>query len=157
MLVPLSSVIAGASGVLPPHITAALQSLGPGGSAAPHFASTVPSAPVMPAPSAGQLLQQAAVNQILQQQAAASPPSASYAQAGLNAVSATGRGRLGGGYQGAGGLTSLAALVPHVPSPLHAAAAKSEAPAASAGTACSVNSYHTFVNNVAAIKVTKLL
>lgn len=152
VLVPLSSVIAGASGVLPPHITAALQSLGPGGSAAPHFANTVPSAPVLPAPSAGQLLQQAAVNQILQQQAAAAfAPNPSSAQARPTAASTAGRGRLDGGYPGVGP-TSLAALVPHVPSPPHvagslaaavaaaAAAAKTEAPAASAGSTYNANS-----------------
>lgn len=153
VLVPLSSVIAGASGVLPPHITAALQSLGPGGSAAPHFANTVPSAPVLPAPTAGQLLQQAAVNQVLQQQAAAaSAPNLPSAQARAAAASTAGKARLGGGYPGVGP-TSLAALVPHVPSPPHvagslaaavaaaaAAAAKSEAPTASAGTACNANS-----------------
>ncbi|KAL3140499.1 hypothetical protein ABBQ32_005085 [Trebouxia sp. C0010 RCD-2024] len=155
VLVPLSSVIAGASGVLPPHITAALQSLGPGGSAAPHFANTVPSAPVLPAPSAGQLLQQAAVNQILQQQAAAAfAPNPSSAQARPTAASTAGRGRLDGGYPGVGP-TSLAALVPHVPSPPHvagslaaavaaaAAAAKTEAPAASAVMAPSSPKTHT--------------
>ncbi|KAL3158372.1 High mobility group [Trebouxia sp. C0009 RCD-2024] len=156
VLVPLSSVIAGASGVLPPHITAALQSLGPGGSAAPHFANTVPSAPVLPAPTAGQLLQQAAVNQVLQQQAAAaSAPNLPSAQARAAAASTAGKARLGGGYPGVGP-TSLAALVPHVPSPPHvagslaaavaaaaAAAAKSEAPTASAVMAPSSPQTHT--------------
>ena len=154
VLVPLSSVIAGATGVLPPHITAALQSLGPGGIAAPHFANTVPSAPVLPAPTAGQLLQQAAVNQILQQQAAAAAaaaPNQSSAQARATAASTAGRG-----YAGVGP-TSLAALVPHVPSPPHvagslaaavAAAAKSQAPAASAGTAFTAHALHCLIDHV---------
>ena len=145
VLVPLSSVIAGAAGVLPPHITAALQSLAPASSQPSQSSYPPPSAPIVQAPSASNLLQQAAVNQMLQQ---AAPPAPS-ATAGLAAHQATAgeattavAARLGGGAPGVAG-GSLAALIPHVPHmtlPAHAAAAsaaaaKSEITAPSAGVA----------------------
>lgn len=137
VLIPLSSVMAGASGALSSHVTATLHALGSGDSASPHL-DMLPSAPVLPAPVAYHLPQQAAVNQIMQQQQAAC---ASNAPGG--AATTGGRARLGGAVPST---TSLAALVPHVPQvtpppPPHAPAAlaaavvNSEASAPSAGTA----------------------
>ena len=138
--------MAGACGVLPPHITAALQSLGPGGNC-PQPPNMLPSAPVLPAPSVSQLLQQAAVNQVMQQVAAAAPnmSSGQAVQSSSGVGTTAGRGRLAAPHPGVAS-TSLAALVPHVPQlappphataamPVAAAAAKSEASAPSAGTA----------------------
>ena len=138
--------MAGASGVLSSHVTATLQSLGPGGSASPHFADMVPSAPVLPAPVAYQMPQQATVNQILQQ-AAASALNTS----GAATTTTAGRGRLAGAHPAVPS-TSLAALVPHVPQvapppPPHAAAALTAAAAAAANSEASApsagNTSHT--------------
>ncbi|KAA6417153.1 MAG: hypothetical protein FRX49_12908 [Trebouxia sp. A1-2] len=120
VLVPLSSVLAGATSALPPHITAALQSLAPGGCAPPQHADP-PLPPVPQGPTASQLFQNATVSQLLQQATAAAkaqpqpyqasgshmPPAATFpwpatAVAGPAASAAP---------SGA----SLAALVPHVP------------------------------------------
>lgn len=140
--------MAGASGVLSSHVTATLQSLGPGGSASPDFADMMPSAPVLPAPVAYQMPQQATVNQIMQQAAASA--------LNTSAVATTaGRGRLAGAHPAVAS-TSLAALVPHVPQvvapppppPPHvppasaAAAANSEASAPSAGIASQTEALH---------------
>ena len=150
VLVPLSSVIAGAAGVLPPHITAALQSLAPASSQPPQFAPPPPSAPIFQAPSASNLLQQAAINQMLQQ-AAPPAPTAIAGQAAQPATAAEvvpAVAARSGAPGVAGG--SLAALIPHVPHmapPAHvtaasaAAAAKSEMTAPSAGGASATTLY----------------
>ncbi|DBA70283.1 TPA: hypothetical protein ACH3X2_012180 [Trebouxia sp. C0005] len=114
VLVPLSSVLAGATSALPPHITAALQSLAPGGCAPPQHADP-PLPPVPQGPTASQLFQMpqsataAAKAQPQPYQASGShmPPAATFpwpatAVAGPAASAAP---------SGA----SLAALVPHVP------------------------------------------
>lgn len=169
VLVPLSSVMAGACGVLPPHITAALQSLGPGGngSAPPQPPNMLPSAPVLPAPSVSQLLQQAAVNQVMQQVAAAAPnmSSGQAVQSNSGVGTTAGRGRLAAPHPGVAS-TSLAALVPHVPQlappphataamPVAAAAAKSEASAPSAGTASYTSALRCWLTWTCTVQIQK--
>ena len=140
MLVPLSSVLAGATSHLPPHITAALQSLAPGGSAPPQHADP-PLPPVPTGPTASQLFQHAAVSQLLQQ-----PHQASGSHMLLAATSPWPATAVAGPAASAAPPgASLAALVPHVPQVVPhvhpavaaaiaaAAAPKSEATAPSAG------------------------
>ncbi|DBB17636.1 TPA: hypothetical protein ACH3X3_002680 [Trebouxia sp. C0006] len=120
VLVPLSSVLAGATSHLPPHITAALQSLVPGGSA-PSQQADPPMPPIPTGPTASQLFQQAAVSQLLQQAtaAAAAQPQPNQAsgshmlQTATSPWPATAVARPAASVAPAG--ASLAALVPHVP------------------------------------------
>lgn len=150
MLVPLSSVLAGATSHLPPHITAALQSLAPGGSAPPQHADP-PLPPVPTGSTANQLFQHAAVSQLLQQAtaAAAAQPQPHQASGSHMLQAATSpwpaTAVAGPAASAAPPGASLAALVPHVPQVVPhvhpavaaaiaaAAAPKSEATAPSAG------------------------
>ena len=150
MLVPLSSVLAGATSHLPPHITAALQSLAPGGSAPSQHADP-PLPPVPTEPTTSQLFQHAAVSQLLQQAtavAAAQPQSHQASGSHMQPVATSAwpvTAVAGPAASVAPSGASLAALVPHVPQVVPhvhpavaaaiaaAAASKSEATAPSAG------------------------
>ena len=150
-MVPLSSVLAGATSHLPPHITAALQSLAPGGSAPPQHADP-PLPPAPTGPTASQLFQHAAVSQLLQQAtavAAAQPQSHQASGSHMQPVATSAwpaTAVAGPAASAAPSGASLAALVPHVPQVVPhvhpavaaaiaaaAAAPKSEAAAPSAG------------------------
>ena len=156
VLVPLSSVIAGASGVLPPHITAALQSLAPSLSNPPQYANPLPSAPIFQAGTAGNLLQQLAASQMLQQAAPLVPlaPASQAAPASGLATAVVSR------LSGAAPAGALAALVPHRPqiappvahaTAASASAAQSQMTAPSAGAPLQPELHHTVVHVIAVL------
>ena len=131
VLVPLSSVLSGTATTLPPHITAALQSLAPGGAALPPPAPPLPVLPISQEPTPTQLLQQLAVNQMLQQATAAATAHLPQQQASSNYMPQPATAQAAPRAVAAGSLAaapavappaasaapagaSLAALVPHV-------------------------------------------
>ena len=138
VLVPLSGVLTGSTGALPPHITAALQSLAPGGAAFPQQATPFPSLPTQTIPAAipsqqMSFLQQVAASQMLQQATAAAqqPPSSHVAEPRAVQAAPSSVAEIAPAVTGAvpslvpsviraiassaPASASLAALVPHVP------------------------------------------
>ena len=133
VLVPLSSVLSGTATTLPPHITAALQSLAPGGAALPPPAPPLPVLPmgISQEPIPTHLLQQVAVNQMLQQATDAATTHLPQQQASSNYMPQPATAQAAPRAVAAGSLAaapavappaasaapagaSLAALIPHV-------------------------------------------